>query len=268
MSRHDSAKDPSTTDASARTPSQPEVSPWPVDARSVLQRAQADPGSVTHQDVQALQRTIGNRAATRLLQTRLPLGPAGDRVQTKRSFSPLSVGRDRPPVSTQISPSANGIQRYVNKDAAGDAPLFEKATPIPDDQVGPVPAVVTKKGVNQTNLGHYLERHTYKYQKLNAKTISPAATLFPHGTTADDVKSYLVEAMGKVKDSDAIGASPVSLAVDLSNGIKVNLGALKNNKLAAFFPLSGPGVVNYTPDELKAIRNEKNKPPATKGPAK
>jgi hypothetical protein len=55
------------------------------DYRQVIQRAQADPGSLTSQDVLTLQRSIGNRATVRLmhpiLQAKLKLGPAGDKYE-------------------------------------------------------------------------------------------------------------------------------------------------------------------------------------------
>jgi hypothetical protein len=53
--------------------------------RQVIQRAQADPRSLTQQDVLTLQRSIGNRAAARLmqpmLQAKLQLGSAGDKYE-------------------------------------------------------------------------------------------------------------------------------------------------------------------------------------------
>lgn len=55
--------------------------------RSLLQRAQADPHSLTNSDLVRLQRSIGNRATGRLLaqrlsvQTKLQLGPANDKYE-------------------------------------------------------------------------------------------------------------------------------------------------------------------------------------------
>jgi hypothetical protein len=209
-----------------------------------IARLVATPGHLTD-----LQRTVGNRATGRFLAGK-SLAPSARRVAPAGAVALRSV-----------------IHRaYVNGTAEKDAPLFEQSSPIPDEPVAPLPKAATDKGITETNLGHYLERHTYKYQKLNAKTVSPAATLFPHGTTSENVKAYLLEALGKVKDTDTIGTTPVSLLVDIAAGIKVNLGALKGGKLAAFFPISGTGVVDYTPDELKAIRDAKKpKPPATGG---
>lgn len=53
--------------------------------QQVVQRAQADPGSLTGADVKVLQRSIGNRATTQLLspvlQAKLSLGAADDRYE-------------------------------------------------------------------------------------------------------------------------------------------------------------------------------------------
>jgi hypothetical protein len=53
----------------------------------VLQRAQLDPHSLSAQDVNVLQQSVGNRATARLLrpmlQTKLTLGPAADRYETE-----------------------------------------------------------------------------------------------------------------------------------------------------------------------------------------
>jgi len=246
-----------TEEHQRQRPRQAGVVPGALDGQGLLSpgarrspaiaRLVATPGHLTD-----LQRTVGNRATGRFLAGK-SLAPGVRRVSASSAagmVSRLSV-----------------IQRaYVNGTAEKDAPLFEQSSPIPDEQVAPLPKAATDKGITETNLGHYLERHTYKYQKLNAKTVSPAATLFPHGTTSENVKAYLLEALGKVKDTDTIGTTPVSLLVDIAAGIKVNLGALKGGKLAAFFPISGTGVVDYTPDELKAIRDAKKpKPPATGG---
>lgn len=169
---------------------------------------------------------------------------------------------------THVVQQRGGAQRsmihraYKNGDAAKDAPLFEKVAPI-DKPLDTGPASQAAKfGITGGNMEHYLERHTFKYQRLNAKTVSPGAGMFPVGTTADDVKAYLDEALQKLPDGTVIGQTPVSTSVDLSNGLRVNLGALKGGKLQAFFPIAGgsnAGFHEYTADELKAIRAEKNK---------
>jgi hypothetical protein len=73
--KHDSHSSSSAT-KSTRSRQRPEL---------VIQRAQVNPSSLTPSDVLTLQRSIGNRATTRLLspilQTKLKLGPAGDKYE-------------------------------------------------------------------------------------------------------------------------------------------------------------------------------------------
>jgi hypothetical protein len=164
--------------------------------------------------------------------------------------------------TSRIRRAASGelvIRRaYVKGSAVEDAKLFDKSPPVDKPLDTAAGSRAAKFGITAGNMAHYLERHTYKYQRLNAKTIDPAASMFPHGTTADDVKKMLDEALKKLPDSTVIGTTAVSTSVDLDNGLKVNLGALKSGKLSAFFPISGTGCHNYSADELKAIRDAKN----------
>ncbi|MBI1294762.1 DUF4157 domain-containing protein [bacterium] len=93
----------------------------------VLQRAYADPGSLSAPDVQTLQRTIGNRATIQLLrpvlQPKLRLGPANDQYEKEADSVANQVVRqiDNPPVQragadeeelAQIKPlSVSRVQR-------------------------------------------------------------------------------------------------------------------------------------------------------------
>lgn len=168
---------------------------------------------------------------------------------------------------THVVQQSGGAQRqfvrrdYIHGSAAEDAELFDKEPP-PNDSINVAPGSrAAHFGIEQSNMAHYLERHTFKYQRLNAKTIKPAAGMFPYKTTVADVKKWLEEALTKLPDGAAIGQSPVSQSVVLDNGLKVNVGALKGKKLSAFFPIDGgthPGYHHYSADELKAIRDAKN----------
>lgn len=155
-------------------------------------------------------------------------------------------------------------REYIHGSAAEDAELFDKVAPV-DKPLDVSPGSrAAKFNITSGNMKHYLERHTFMYQRLNSKTVSPGAGFFPYKTTADNVKAMLDEALTKLPDNTVIGTSPVSVAVNLSNGLRVNVGALKNGKLSAFFPIAGgshPGFHAYSSDELKAIRTVKNTPP-------
>ena len=68
---------------------------------AVLQRAVADPGRAVQADILALQRAYGNRAVTRLIQTKLTVGPVGDRYEreadrvAERVMGMLTPARER-----------------------------------------------------------------------------------------------------------------------------------------------------------------------------
>lgn len=159
---------------------------------------------------------------------------------------------------------------FIGTNAAEDAKLFEKVPPADSSIPLGDRSDAKKFGITETNFKHYLERHTFKYQKLNSKTINPAAGMFPVTTAVGDVKTMLIEALGKLPDTEQIGADPVSKSVDLSNGLRVNLGALKSGKLSAFFPVPGgtnTGYHKYEAVELKAIRDAKSEAIATAKPA-
>ena len=50
-------------------------------AAALLQQALANPAEVPPTGILALQRTVGNRAVSSLIQTKLRVGPAGDRYE-------------------------------------------------------------------------------------------------------------------------------------------------------------------------------------------
>jgi hypothetical protein len=86
-----------------------------ADYRHVIQRAQVDPGSLTPADVLTLQRSIGNRATTQLLQpvlqAKLKLGPAGDKYEQEADrVSEQVVG------SLDSAAQSEGVQRDVEED--------------------------------------------------------------------------------------------------------------------------------------------------------
>ena len=57
------------------------VAPAPQPSPHALQEAIADPSHASPADILALQRAAGNRAVTHLIQTKLTVGPAGDKYE-------------------------------------------------------------------------------------------------------------------------------------------------------------------------------------------
>jgi hypothetical protein len=103
---------------SLRGPGEPFMHQSAARGGEAVQRAQADPASLTSTDVLALQRTIGNRATVQMLAPAKSLAP---RIPTARAVNtPLSVQRaSMPNVSVQRSPAR--IQRigWKNKLKSG-----------------------------------------------------------------------------------------------------------------------------------------------------
>jgi hypothetical protein len=101
--------------ASRQPQASPNITRKGADYRHVVQRAQADPGSLTPTDVMTLQRSIGNRATTHLLQpilqAKLKLGPAGDKYEQEADrVSEQVVG------SLGSVAQAEGVQREVEEE--------------------------------------------------------------------------------------------------------------------------------------------------------
>ena len=78
MTTHQHTDKSSTSTAARANKSKLQTGAHPA---QILQRLESAPGSIRPADVLVLQRTIGNRATGRLLQTKLKLGPAGDKYE-------------------------------------------------------------------------------------------------------------------------------------------------------------------------------------------
>ena len=78
MTTHQHTDKSSTSTAVRANKSKPQTGAHPA---QILQRLESAPDSIRAADVLVLQRTIGNRATGRLLQTKLKLGPAGDKYE-------------------------------------------------------------------------------------------------------------------------------------------------------------------------------------------
>jgi hypothetical protein len=99
-----------------------------------LQRAVLNPAEAAPGDILGLQRTAGNRAVSRLIQTKLTVGGAGDRYEQEADRVAEQV------VSSQRStvPDASrqpGVQRQGEEEEIQTKPLAATITPIVQRQV-------------------------------------------------------------------------------------------------------------------------------------
>ncbi len=102
------------------------VAPAPQPSPHALQEAIADPSHASPADILALQRAAGNQAVTRLIQTKLTVGPAGDKYEQEADRVAEQV------VSSQ--PSALGgqaaVRRQEDEDDIQTKPLAASITPL------------------------------------------------------------------------------------------------------------------------------------------
>jgi hypothetical protein len=98
-----------------------------------LQRAIADPRVARPSDIVALQRTVGNQAVMRLIQTKLTVGPAGDRYEQEADRVAEQVLSMPAPISRP--PAASGKSSPVQRAAEEEEevqtkPLAASITPL------------------------------------------------------------------------------------------------------------------------------------------
>jgi Domain of unknown function (DUF4157) len=95
--------------------------------RAVLNPAQAAPG-----DILGLQRTAGNRAVSRLIQTKLTVGGAGDRYEQEadRVAEQVVSSQWSRPTSASDANSQPGIQRQGEEEEVQTKPLAATITPV------------------------------------------------------------------------------------------------------------------------------------------
>jgi len=154
-------------------------------------------------------------------------------------------------VSTIQLRSYDPIQLAFHKDAASDAALFSRKDP--KSVANPaIPKAATNLGVTELNMKHYLERHSYGYQRLSSKTIGNDATMFPQSMGGAEISAALVGCLSQFEAGD-----------DITKGVEKDFGGIKyrmtsrgSGKLNGFFPISGHV---YTASELDQMRGEKNK---------
>ncbi len=92
---------------------------------SLLQRSVTDPTHITPRQVQGLQRSVGNRVATTVVQRKLMVGSAGDRYEQEADRVAESVVR-----SPEATPSAHAIQAKSTVQRDGGEGGFEAGADV------------------------------------------------------------------------------------------------------------------------------------------
>jgi hypothetical protein len=139
-------REPSRQRAPAKPVSRGPVALAPAPNLALLRRAIADPRAASPRDILALQRLAGNRAVTRLIQTKLAVGPAGDKYEQEAdrvaeqvvSGQPSAVGGQRSAVSRQAEEEEEIQTKPL---AASITPLVQRQVEEEEEEVQAKPLV-------------------------------------------------------------------------------------------------------------------------------
>ncbi len=158
------------------------------------------------------------------------------------------------PPTSALSASSNReqpVQRVFHENAEKDALLFKKNDPSSASNPA-IPQEAIDLGIQELNMTHYLERHSYTHQRLSGKTTKNAATMFNINMGEAEISATLVACLKQLTSGDDV-TKGVEKVVD---GVTYRMTSIDGKKLNGFFPITGHV---YTADELKELRTEKNK---------
>ncbi|CAG0933333.1 hypothetical protein TFLX_03003 [Thermoflexales bacterium] len=122
------------------------VSTTPANESGAVQRVLDDPLNASPQDVLAVQKSSGNRAATQLIQTKLTVGAAGDQYEQEADRVAEQVV-SAPPSN---HPAGAAVQRSEEEEELQAKPLASQITPL-------------------------VQRHAEEEEEIQAKATSSAA---------------------------------------------------------------------------------------------
>jgi hypothetical protein len=135
----------------------------------VLQRAYADPGSLSPSDVLTLQRSVGNRATTHLLrpllQAKLKLGPAGDRYEQEADQVAQQVVRQMQSAPTPIHEEAGQAEIQMKPLASRISTLQRSPSSQKPSQKRtffrkPAPTIQRREGEDEEELAQMKPLHS------------------------------------------------------------------------------------------------------------
>jgi len=124
-----------------------------------LQRAVLDPAQAAPAHILQLQRTVGNQAVSRLIQTKLTVGPAGDRYEQEADRVADQVMTMPAPISQSRAASGgqSSVQR-VEEEEVQAKPLVASITPLVQREAAPEEEEVQTKPLPSTALRASVQR--------------------------------------------------------------------------------------------------------------
>jgi hypothetical protein len=114
-----------------------------------VQRAIADPRAASPRDILALQRVAGNRAVTRLIQTKLSVGPAGDRYEQEADRVAEQVMSMQPPSPTRRGAGGEVQRQAPEEEEIQTKPLAASIIPLVQRQEVPEEEEIQTKPLAQ-----------------------------------------------------------------------------------------------------------------------
>jgi hypothetical protein len=121
----------------------------------------------------------------------------------------------------------------------------------------PTPSNLSKYNLSDANMKHFLDGHTYDYLQPNLRKNAPRTTLWPQGTTPDDINRYLEEALDELAAEHRLPAPGFPEQVEV-NGIWVQVGTQSDGaggiRIGQFFPTdANTTFVSIVQEEMRAI---------------
>ncbi len=135
-----------------------------------------------------------------------------------------------------------------------------KQLPVPET----LPRPANLYGYSDANMDHFLKGHTWDYF-VPADRSANVTSLWPAGTTPNDIRAALQEALEKAHAGGKVKAITPGqpLKITLDSGVMVQIGVDYKGKIGQFFPLSGPGIETYSKDLIETVNaGLKNATPA------
>ena len=133
--------------------------------QAVVQRAVANPRLARPSDILTLQRLVGNRAVTRLIQTKLTVGPAGDRYEQEADRvaeqvvgSQWSADRHRPTSAQPVQRQEEEEEVQTKPEPKAPCGLAASITPLIQREAAPEEEEVQTKPLPSTALRASVQR--------------------------------------------------------------------------------------------------------------
>lgn len=176
---------------------------------TILQRAQADPRSISAVEAAYLQRTIGNRAIGQFLQAKTKLGPAGDKYEQEAESTARQVMSTI--ASSDVEPHANKAQHRSRAEALATV----QRESLQSILARPVYAATAQRGVGDKI--SRIQRHEKAEDDLQA---SPQ-----HGLKGGEVDESVATAIEDTKGGG--GSLPDQVRTSMERGFGADFSAVR-----------------------------------------